>query len=112
VHRRPEPLRQEPGKTIFDNGPVVMHDTTLSTPVPSDDLPYLREKSGVQVWDTPPDRQGMRWRIEVRDAGAVSVFRRTGLRLAHAPLRHPRDLWELGEWLVDREIDPDQLTAN
>ncbi|MEV4622341.1 hypothetical protein AB0J74_26955 [Asanoa sp. NPDC049573] len=88
-----------------------MHDKILSMRVRVEDLPYLREKSGVQVWNTPADRQGMRWRIEVRDTGAVSVFRRTGQRVAHAPLRNPRDLWELGEWLVDRGIDPEQLTS-
>jgi hypothetical protein len=89
-----------------------MHDTTLSTAVHRDGLPLLRENPGVQVWDTPPDQQGLRWRIEVRDTGAVSVFRRTGQRVAHAPLRHPRDLFELGEWLVDRGIDPERLTSH
>lgn len=53
----------------------------------------------------------MEWRIEVRDAGRVSVFRRAGRRVGHAPLRHPRDLHELGDWLVDRGIDPDLLIA-
>ncbi|MEV0719058.1 hypothetical protein [Asanoa sp. NPDC050611] len=65
----------------------------------------------MQVWNTPSDRLGMEWRIEVRDTGHVSVFRRTGRRVGHAPLRHPRDLHELGRWLVERGIDPDQLRA-
>ena len=63
----------------------------------------------MQVWNTPPDRAGLEWRIEVRDADRVSVFRRTGRRVGNAPLRHPRDLHELGGWLVDRGIDPAQL---
>jgi len=63
----------------------------------------------VQVWHTPPDRLGVAWRIEVRDTGAVRVFRRTGRSVAQAHLRHPADLRELGAWLVERGIDPDQL---
>lgn len=62
------------------------------------------------MWNTPPDRAGLQWRIEVRDADRVSVFRRTGSRVGNAPLRHPRDLRELGTWLVDRGIDPEQLS--
>ncbi|GIF78470.1 hypothetical protein [Asanoa siamensis] len=65
----------------------------------------------MQVWNTPPDRLGMEWRIEVRDAGRVSVYRRTGRRVWNTPLRRPRDLYELGGWLVDRGIDPDSLRA-
>jgi hypothetical protein len=65
----------------------------------------------VQVWSTPPDREGLTWRIEVRTGGAVRVFRRTGRSVGQTPLRHPADLRELGRWLVDRRIDPDELTA-
>jgi hypothetical protein len=65
----------------------------------------------VQVWNTPADRDGAIWRIEVRAGGAVRVFRRTGRSVAQAPLRHPADLRELGRWLVDRGIDPDDLES-
>jgi hypothetical protein len=67
---------------------------------------------GVQVWTTPPDRDGATWRIEVRAGGAVRVFRRTGRSVAQTPLRHPADLRELGRWLVDRGIDPDDLAVS
>ncbi|MEV4534024.1 hypothetical protein AB0J82_09355 [Asanoa sp. NPDC049518] len=65
----------------------------------------------MQVWNTPRDRLGLEWRIEVRDTGRVDVFRRTGRRVGNAPLRHPRDLYELGGWLVERGIDPERLMA-
>ena len=40
VHRGPEPFRQQSGEPIFDNGPVVMHASSLSI----SDLPSLSEK--------------------------------------------------------------------
>ena len=113
VHRGPEPFRQESGEPIFDNGPVVMHATSLSIL----DLPSLSEKPrlasvvcrcGTRRRTGPACSGGSRCATPAR----VSVFRRTGSRVGNAPLRHPRDLRELGDWLVDRGIDPEQLTIH
>jgi len=63
----------------------------------------------VQVLVTPPDRQGQTWRIEVDDAGRVRVYRAAGRTVWGVPLRAVRDVHDLGRWLVERGIDPDQL---
>ncbi|WP_091462951.1 hypothetical protein [Micromonospora inyonensis] len=63
------------------------------------------------VWLTPVDHEGCRWRLEVWPGGRVRVFRMTNRWVSNAPLGDVRDIEALGAWLVERGIDPDQLTA-
>ena len=64
------------------------------------------------MWITPADRDGVVWRIEVRERGAVRVFRRTGKSVTQTPPRRPASVNDLGRWLVERGIDPDTLAED
>lgn len=63
----------------------------------------------VRVWITPYDRDHCRWRIEVLPDGRVWVWRMSDSWVASAPQRYPRDIGELGVWMVERGIDPEDL---
>lgn len=64
-----------------------------------------RTVGGVQVFATAPDRDGVSWRVELRDRGEVRVYRVTGRSVAQTPLRHPRTVDQLGSWLFSRGLD-------
>ncbi|MEV0732336.1 hypothetical protein [Polymorphospora sp. NPDC050346] len=61
------------------------------------------------VFVSPPDWWGQAWRIEMWRSGTVRVFRLDGHEVSSSPLSRPRTVAELGEWLVERRLDPDQL---
>ena len=61
------------------------------------------------VWLTPPDRGRCTWRIEIMPDGRVWVWQTAYGWVSSAPLRFPRDIGELGEWMVQRGIEPDDL---
>ncbi len=63
----------------------------------------------VRVWLTPLDFEQCRWRIEVWPDGRVLVWRVSDGWVASAPQRQPRDIGDLGVWLVERGIDLDDL---
>jgi hypothetical protein len=64
----------------------------------------------MQVWITPADRDGTRWRIQVETSGRVRVFRRTGRSIGQASVSGVTNVGALGRWLLERGIDPDDLT--
>lgn len=61
------------------------------------------------VWVTPLDVEHRRWRIEIWPDGRAQVWEMVGEWVSSAPLREPRSVGELGEWLVNRGIDPEDL---
>lgn len=65
--------------------------------------PFLREArrrartvDAMQVFATAPDRDGVSWRVEMRERGEVRVHRLTGRAVAQTPLRRPTDIRALG----------------
>lgn len=44
------------------------------------------------VWLTPPDREGVRWRIEMREDGRVAVYQMSDRWVSQTPQRRPRTM--------------------
>lgn len=61
------------------------------------------------MWLTPYDRERFRWRIEIWPDGRALVWLLSDGGIASAPIRAVRDIGSLGEWLVGRGVDPDDL---
>lgn len=61
------------------------------------------------VLHTPPDRDRCRWRVEVYPGGRVRVFELAGQSVASTMALRPQTIAELGQWLVERDIDPERL---
>jgi hypothetical protein len=63
----------------------------------------------MEVYRTPPDESGQRWRVEIDADGRVRVYRLVVGAVSGAPLRRPRTVNELGGWLVSLGLGVDDL---